>query len=107
MCGLTGFFTSKAEMNSSQMDAKVLSMSGSLAHRGPDDQGTWIDPQAGIALGHRRLSIIDLSQQGHQPMPSACGRYVMVYNGEIYNFHLTDAAGGGLPLQIVLEDGFN
>lgn len=86
MCGLTGFFTSKAEMNSSQMDAKVLSMSGSLAHRGPDDQGTWIDPQAGIALGHRRLSIIDLSQQGHQPMPSACGRYVMVYNGEIYNF---------------------
>src|SRR5262249_20266793 len=52
----------------------------------PEDEGVWVDPAAGIAFGHRRLSIIDLSPAGHQPMHSACGRYVLTYNGEIYNF---------------------
>ncbi len=61
-------------------------MSDTLAHRGPDDRGAWVDPEAGIALGHRRLSIIDLSALGHQPMLSSDGRYVISYNGEIYNF---------------------
>ncbi|GMU52089.1 MAG: asparagine synthetase B [Candidatus Xenobia bacterium] len=57
-----------------------------LKHRGPDDRGTWTEPQRGVALGQTRLSILDLSQNGHQPMESACGRYVITYNGEIYNF---------------------
>lgn len=57
-----------------------------LSHRGPDDQGTWVDEERGVALGHRRLSILDLSPQGHQPMASASGRYVIAFNGEIYNF---------------------
>jgi asparagine synthase (glutamine-hydrolysing) len=57
----------------------------SLVHRGPDDSGTWIDEAAGIALGHRRLSVLDLSPAGHQPMVSVSGRYVIAFNGEIYN----------------------
>lgn len=61
-------------------------MAGTLVHRGPDDAGVWTDASAGIALAHRRLSIIDLSASGHQPMHSACGRYVISFNGEIYNF---------------------
>ena len=60
-------------------------MTDRLFHRGPDDGGAWIDESAGIALGHRRLSILDLSPQGHQPMASASGRYVIAFNGEIYN----------------------
>lgn len=57
-----------------------------LSHRGPDDEGVWVDAPAGIALGHRRLSVIDLSPEGHQPMPSSSGRYLISFNGEIYNF---------------------
>src|SRR5688572_22343829 len=60
-------------------------MSGALAHRGPDDQGIWIDEPAGVGFGHRRLSVVDLSPAGHQPMSSKNGRYVLTYNGEIYN----------------------
>ena len=60
-------------------------MATMLSHRGPDDSGAWTDPEAGIALSHRRLSIIDLSAAGHQPMASPCGRYLLTFNGEIYN----------------------
>jgi asparagine synthase (glutamine-hydrolysing) len=68
-----------------------------IAHRGPDDHGVWLDGEVGIALGHRRLAIVDLSPQGHQPMVSHCGRYVVVFNGEIYN-HLELREGlNGVP----------
>src|SRR5687767_10425379 len=60
-------------------------MAGSLAHRGPDDQGVWTDRESGIAFAHRRLSIVDLSAAGHQPMASKDGRWMLSYNGEIYN----------------------
>ncbi|RBL62665.1 asparagine synthetase B, partial [Xanthomonas oryzae pv. oryzae] len=63
-----------------------------LRHRGPDDAGTWCDAQAGVALAHQRLSILDLSPLGHQPMRSADGRYVLAYNGEVYNFAQLRAA---------------
>ena len=61
-------------------------MTNTMSRRGPDGHGKWVDDVAGVALGHRRLSVIDVSDAGHQPMLSSCGRYVIVYNGEIYNF---------------------
>jgi asparagine synthase (glutamine-hydrolysing) len=84
MCGITGFW----ERNQSGRTAYPLlqNMTCTLAHRGPDDQGHWVDPNVGIGLGHRRLSILDLSPEGHQPMFSASGRYVIVFNGEVYNY---------------------
>jgi asparagine synthase (glutamine-hydrolysing) len=68
------------------METLARKMASVLAHRGPDDEGAWADENAGIALAHRRLSIVDLSPAGHQPMHSHCGRYVIAFNGEIYNF---------------------
>ena len=82
MCGVTGLFG--PIKNYSLKDVAEL-MTGSLVHRGPDDDGVWLDADSRIALGHRRLAILDLSSQGHQPMLSSNGRYVMVFNGEIYN----------------------
>src|SRR3989442_9425804 len=61
-------------------------MTRALAHRGPDDQGLYCDPSCGLALGHARLSIIDLSPAGHQPMFSEDGKVVLTFNGEVYNF---------------------
>jgi asparagine synthase (glutamine-hydrolysing) len=68
------------------MKVLVARMADQLVHRGPDDSGVWVDRQAGIAFGHRRLSILDLSPDGHQPMHSESGRYVIAFNGEVYNF---------------------
>lgn len=64
----------------------AAAMAQRIVHRGPDDSGVWVDVEAGIALAHRRLSILDLSPAGHQPMVSVLGRYVIVFNGEIYNY---------------------
>ncbi|MGO8920860.1 MAG: asparagine synthase (glutamine-hydrolyzing) [Stellaceae bacterium] len=90
MCGITGFLGERPATLPAR-EAALLAMTEALRHRGPDDGGIWIDAQAGIALGHRRLSIIDLSPTGHQPMTTADGRFVITYNGEIYNY--ADIAG--------------
>ena len=86
MCGITGFLDTSRSKSSEQLTLIARRMSTSLRHRGPEDEGVWVDPNTGIAFGHRRLSIIDLSPMGHQPMHSASGRYVITFNGEIYNF---------------------
>lgn len=84
MCGITGYWN--ASTNTQELEPIVRSMSATLYYRGPDDEGTWVDKEVGLALGHRRLAIVDLSPEGHQPMQSDNRRYVLVFNGEIYNF---------------------
>lgn len=80
MCGIVGYWDKRGA------EASVVErMADQLSHRGPDDEGLWLDDETGLALAHRRLSIIDPSPAGHQPMVSPCGRYVLIYNGEIYN----------------------
>ena len=81
MCGVVGIFGERSR------DPQVIrAMSGALSHRGPDDEGIWNDNEAAIAFGHRRLAVVDLSPAGHQPMESSDGRFVLNFNGEIYNF---------------------
>ena len=84
MCGITGFWSPEGVAPEFARNM-VRVMADQIAHRGPDDTGTWVDGMAGIALGHRRLSIVDLSAAGHQPMASRNGRYVVIFNGEAYN----------------------
>ncbi len=85
MCGLTGYWKARGHLAEAS-EAVVAAMADRITHRGPDDQGVWSDADAGIALAHRRLAILDLTPQGHQPMLSSCGRYVIAFNGEVYNF---------------------
>jgi asparagine synthase (glutamine-hydrolysing) len=85
MCGFAGIL-STAGFTRAELADHAGRMIAPIAHRGPDDCGTWLDEQAGIAIGFRRLAILDLSPQGHQPMRSASGRFVIAFNGEIYNF---------------------
>jgi asparagine synthase (glutamine-hydrolysing) len=84
MCGISGFFNTQCSIE--DMNRVITGMTDAIQHRGPDDHGAWVDPDAGIALGFRRLAILDLSPLGHQPMQSVNERFVMVFNGEIYNF---------------------
>jgi asparagine synthase (glutamine-hydrolysing) len=84
MCGLTGFFGKPGPAE--QLKATVRAMSDAIVHRGPDDSGDYVDAASGLALGFRRLAIVDLTAAGHQPMTSATGRYVIVFNGEVYNY---------------------
>ena len=84
MCGIAGVLNPADFRDHLERNAKA--MADSLAYRGPDDHGVWSDPDCGVALTHRRLSIVDLSPAGHQPMVSADGRFIITYNGEIYNF---------------------
>ena len=87
MCGLTGFWDPNLTLGCSQENMNVLvqAMADQIDHRGPDSSGVWCDEKSGIALGHRRLSIVDLSPAGHQPMISPSSRMMLAYNGEIYN----------------------
>lgn len=83
MCGITGFW--RAESSTYDVEDALRSMTAAVCHRGPDDEGNWVDRSVGIALGHRRLAVLDPSPDGAQPMSSASDRYVIVFNGEIYN----------------------
>jgi len=85
MCGIAGFFESSSRSSTEVLKEISLRMADTLRHRGPDDRGAWVDAEAGIVLSMRRLAILDLSEAGRQPMQSASGRYVIVFNGEIYN----------------------
>ncbi len=96
MCGFAGVVAgSGGELDRRRLRAVVEAMSVTLVHRGPDDAGTWIDERSEIGLGHRRLTILDLSAAGHQPMVSSCGRWVIAYNGEIYELDELRAAVEG------------
>lgn len=85
MCGFTGFYVAKAERSRGEYDDIVRTMANVISRRGPDHGDAWQDPDVTLALGHRRLSILDLSEHGHQPMASSSERFVIAYNGEIYN----------------------
>jgi asparagine synthase (glutamine-hydrolysing) len=85
VCGFAGCVENGARSSAETLRATAGAMVRTLAHRGPDDEGVWLDATAGVALGSRRLAIVDLSPAGHQPMISESGRYVLAYNGEIYN----------------------
>lgn len=84
MCGIAGFLSRRPDLPEI-LAARATVMADSLIHRGPDDRGVWVESESGLGLGHRRLSILDCTEAGHQPMISADGRYVLSYNGEVYN----------------------
>lgn len=84
MCGIAGCY--RPGGGARELGAAAADMANALVHRGPDDGGHWVDPRGGIGFGHRRLAVIDLSPEGRQPMVSESGRYVISFNGEIYNF---------------------
>jgi asparagine synthase (glutamine-hydrolysing) len=84
MCGLAGFLGGR--LAADERRAVITAMTDRIAHRGPDDSGSFLDDRDGLAIGFRRLSIVDLSPAGHQPMLSASGRYVLAFNGEVYNY---------------------
>lgn len=113
MCGIAGLFDFNHHLSGADMRQQVAAMAETLLHRGPDQGGLWEDEAAGIALGHRRLSIQDLSPAGAQPMGSSDGRFVIVYNGEGYNAAelRADLAAGGTAFRghsdtEVLVEGF-
>ena len=85
MCGICGFVDITNRYDQLNRQRIISEMTNTLIHRGPDDKGNWHNIERGVSLGHRRLSIVDLSAHGHQPMISNSGRYVIVFNGEIYN----------------------
>lgn len=86
MCGIAGLWDPQARLAAAERRALCAAMTAALRHRGPDDGGVWVDEAHGVALGHRRLSIVDLSPAGAQPMRSGSGRWVLTYNGEVYGY---------------------
>ena len=85
MCGLAGFIDAGAATDAREMESQVRGMVETLVHRGPDDQGVWVDAATGFAVGLRRLAVLDLTPAGHQPMLSNDEQLVLAFNGEIYN----------------------
>ena len=85
MCGFVGFIGRKSFKDKDTAKRTLTLMSNSIAHRGPDSSGYWMNEEGSIALAHRRLSILDLTRAGSQPMQSKSKRYIVAYNGEIYN----------------------
>ena len=85
MCGISGIFVGQNK-NSSRFKAEIERMTSTLEHRGPDSMATWIESDCSVFLGHARLAVLDLTDTGSQPMMSKSGRYVMCFNGEIYNY---------------------
>ena len=108
MCGIVGIINKSAN-KSLDLSTLLDTMSNSLIHRGPDNKGEWFSDDRDIALGHRRLSIQDISENGNQPMISSSGRYVIVFNGEIYNFKFlksqlgTHKWNGSSDTEVILE----
>ena len=97
MCGIAGVFSIPGRLDSGRLRSLVTDMARQLAHRGPDDEGVWIDERVGLGMGHRRLSVVDLSPTGAQPMASHGGRYMLAMNGEIYNYkELRNELGKGV-----------
>lgn len=86
MCGICGFILNKPSFSHDKLSVRIEQIALRINHRGPDSSGSWTNADTGVALGHRRLAVLDLSSAGHQPMISHGGRYVLVLNGEIYNF---------------------
>ena len=96
MCGLAGLVDPSGGRTAEELHELARAMAYRLVHRGPDDHGSWADPAVGVALGHRRLSVVDLSEAGRQPMVSADGHWTIAYNGELYNANeLRSAVGLG------------
>src|SRR5439155_21127476 len=85
MCGIA-LFWQRVGSSAEELSWVAARMARPLTHRGPDDEGVWVDPACGVGIGFRRLAIQDLTPMGHQPMVSESGRYVIAFNGEIYNF---------------------
>ncbi len=112
MCGLAGFIDTSRATSREDLRSIVTRMSERIVHRGPDDSSEWVDPESGIALGFRRLAILDLTEEGRQPMISASGRYVIAFNGEVYSFReirrrleeqgLAPAFRGGSDTEVML-----
>jgi len=111
LCGIAGVVDQRLCENPSKLRSLGEAMGHSLFHRGPDQGAVWCDPGAGIVLAHRRLSIVDLSPSGSQPMESQCSRFVIVYNGELYNTeelrchaaHQSTAWRGHSDTEVLLE----
>ena len=93
MCGIAGLVDLAAVGDEASLRSRAVAMADAIAHRGPDGSGVWVDAAAGAALSHRRLAVIDLTPTGAQPMVSADGRWVISYNGEVYNARKLAAEG--------------
>ena len=109
MCGFAGFLECSVQRSRSESETLVQRMSAAMTHRGPDDAGIWLGENGRVAFGHRRLAILDTSTAGRQPMTSRCGRFVLAYNGEVYNFRQlrkelgTDTLRSDSDTEVLLE----